>query len=39
MCVFGDAAGQNPLAEPLVRFIRESLDGPGSVGPGLATAA
>jgi DNA-binding transcriptional LysR family regulator len=28
MCVFGDAAGQNPLAGPLVRFIRESLDGP-----------
>ncbi|MBL6456167.1 LysR family transcriptional regulator [Belnapia sp. T6] len=28
MCVFGDAAGQNPLAEPLMRFIRESLDGP-----------
>lgn len=28
MCVFGDAGGQNPLAEPLVRFIRESLDGP-----------
>jgi DNA-binding transcriptional LysR family regulator len=29
MCVFGDAAGQNPLAEPLMRFIRESLDAPG----------
>jgi DNA-binding transcriptional LysR family regulator len=28
MCVFGDATGQNPLAGPLVRFIRESLDGP-----------
>jgi DNA-binding transcriptional LysR family regulator len=28
MCVFGDTAGQNPLAEPLVRFIRESLTGP-----------
>ena len=27
MCVFGDTAGQNPLAEPLVRFIRESLSG------------
>ena len=25
MCVFGDAAGQNPLAEPLMRFLRESL--------------
>jgi hypothetical protein len=28
MCVFGDSAGQNPLAEPLVRFIRDSLDSP-----------
>ena len=28
MCVFGDTAGQNPLAEPLVHFIRESLSGP-----------
>jgi DNA-binding transcriptional LysR family regulator len=27
MCVFGDAAGQSALAEPLVRFIRESLAG------------
>ena len=25
MCLFGDAAGQNPLAEPLMRFLRESL--------------
>lgn len=25
MCVFGDAAGQNPLAAPLVGFIRDSL--------------
>jgi hypothetical protein len=34
MCLFGDAGGQNPLAEPLVRFIRESL-----AGPDLAAAA
>ncbi len=27
MCVFGDAGGQSALAEPLVRFIRESLAG------------
>ncbi|WP_431269994.1 LysR family transcriptional regulator [Dankookia sp. P2] len=25
MCLFGDTAGQNPLAEPLMRFLRESL--------------
>jgi DNA-binding transcriptional LysR family regulator len=37
MCVFGDEAGQNPLAEPLVRFIRESLAGPG-LPAGLAAA-
>jgi DNA-binding transcriptional LysR family regulator len=34
MCVFGDAAGRSQLVEPLIRFIRESLDGGG-----LATAA
>ncbi|MCB4824033.1 LysR family transcriptional regulator [Roseicella aerolata] len=34
MCLFGDTAGQNPLAEPLVRFLRESLSGPD-----MATAA
>jgi hypothetical protein len=34
MCLFGDTAGQNPLAEPLMRFLRESL-----AGPELATAA
>ncbi|MBX6745668.1 MAG: LysR family transcriptional regulator [Acetobacteraceae bacterium] len=34
MCVFGDSAGRNPLAEPLVRLIRESL-----AGPDLAAAA
>jgi DNA-binding transcriptional LysR family regulator len=28
MCLFGDTAGQNPLAEPLMRFLRESLSGP-----------
>jgi DNA-binding transcriptional LysR family regulator len=27
MCVFGDAAGQSALAEPLMRFLRESLAG------------
>lgn len=27
MCLFGDAGGQNPLAEPLMRFLRESLSG------------
>jgi DNA-binding transcriptional LysR family regulator len=27
MCLFGDIAGQNPLAEPLMRFLRESLAG------------
>ena len=34
MCLFGDAGGQSPLAEPLVRFLRESL-----ADPGLAAAA
>ncbi|RAI60068.1 LysR family transcriptional regulator [Roseicella frigidaeris] len=34
MCLFGDAGGQSPLAEPLVRFLRESL-----ADPVLATAA
>ncbi|TCZ66599.1 LysR family transcriptional regulator [Roseicella aquatilis] len=28
MCLFGDAGGQSPLAEPLMRFLRESLSGP-----------
>jgi DNA-binding transcriptional LysR family regulator len=27
MCLFGDAGGQSPLAEPLMRFLRESLAG------------
>ncbi|NOG73884.1 LysR substrate-binding domain-containing protein [Roseicella sp. DB1501] len=34
MCLFGDAGGQSPLAEPLMRFLRESL-----ADPGLAAAA
>ncbi len=36
MCVFGDAAGRSPLAEPLVRFIREHLA--AEAGPLIAAA-
>ena len=26
MCVFGDAAGQSPILEPLMRYLRDSID-------------